>query len=444
MSNVFAQLTVNPFADDVVTEPRRISYSVKGLNARPLEQLLARFRTLTAGDLPRKPVVGQKAQLVVSPDRGYGKSHLLGRLFQSLGDQATLIYLRPFQDPQRVWISILLATVQELERPNQDGVASQLEAFSKGVLAHVAADHMARGPARGYPEVQNAVKNLREHPLKVLGQPSTVLTDWMKSRLQDGSELAKLAGLLREREIELDGRETAWLRVLAGYAFTQPNGLAREAVLKWLRADPLEDDERKILKLTAADNEGRGDSSAQEINDLSFRRLKGLCALASYYRPFVFCFDQTEFYGGDKALVDALGKCIWDVHFSIRNHLTIVTTNSDNWSEAILPIMQRSLRSRFEDEMIMLEGITAEQATELITKRLQDFQFGNADILLYRRRLARGAIQSVSANRRSRPSDEGCRPISVVGCEAAGKDAVGRSVRDRGEYDPYQQGAAPI
>src|SRR5258707_565499 len=166
MSNVFAQLMVNPFADDVVTEPRRISYSVKGLNARPLEQLIARFRALTVGDLPRKPIVDQKAQLVVSPDRGYGKSHLLGRLFQSLGEQATLIYLRPFQDPQRVWISILLATVQELERPNQQGGGSQLEAFSKGVLAHVAADHMARGPVRDYPEVQNAVKDLRAHPLK--------------------------------------------------------------------------------------------------------------------------------------------------------------------------------------------------------------------------------------------------------------------------------------
>ena len=46
---------------------------------------------------------------------------------------------------------------------------------------------------------------------------------------------------------------------------------------------------------------GKGDSSAQEINDLSFRRLQGLCLLASYYRPFVFCFDQTEFYASDPA-----------------------------------------------------------------------------------------------------------------------------------------------
>ncbi len=379
MPNVFSRLKVNPFADDVVTEPRRVSYSVEGLNSRPLEQLIAKFRILITGELPRKPVVDRKAQLVVSPDRGYGKSHLLGRLFQALGEQATLIYLRPFQDPQRVWISILLASIQELERPNQHGVGSQLEVFSKGVLAHVAADHMARGPVRNYSEVQNAMNNLRAHPLKVFDQPTNVLINWMKSRFEDRSELPKLAELLRERDIDLSGRETAWLRVLAGYAFTQPGSLEREAALKWLRGDPLEADELKILKLTTADNEGRGDASAQEINDLSFRRLRGLCALASYYRPFVFCFDQTEFYGGDKALVHALGKCIWDFHFSIYNHMTIVTTNSNNWSEEILPSMQRALRDRF-DEMIMLDGITPEQAKELITKRLQDFQLCDADV----------------------------------------------------------------
>lgn len=124
MTNIFAELEVNPFEDDVVTEPRRVSFSVAGLNDKPLEQLIARFRELTEGELPRRQIPAQKAQLVVSPDRGYGKSHLLGRLFKRLGEEATLIYLRPFQDPQRIWSSILQATIQELERPSQNGQAA--------------------------------------------------------------------------------------------------------------------------------------------------------------------------------------------------------------------------------------------------------------------------------------------------------------------------------
>jgi hypothetical protein len=307
MNNIFAELKVNPFEDDVVTEPRRVTFSVEALNSRPLEQLINKFHILTQEELPRKAVMGQKAQLVVSPDRGYGKSHLLGRLFQALGDQATLIYLRPFQDPQKVWSSILLTTVQELERPNQNGeqVGSQLEAFSKGVLAHVVADHMANGGVRRYPRIQDDLNHLRTHPLKVLAPGSKALIDSMKSRLSDNAELLTLAGLLRKRDVDLNGRGTAWLRVLAGYAFSPTDSPDRDAALKWLRGDPLEDDERGLLKLAVADNEGRGDSTAAQINDLSFRRLKGLCALASYYRPFVFCFDQTEFYGSDKDLVNS-------------------------------------------------------------------------------------------------------------------------------------------
>jgi hypothetical protein len=93
---------------------------------------------------------------------------------------------------------------------------------------------------------------------------------WLKSRFDDRAELGKLGALLKEREINLAQRETAWLKVLAGYAFTPRHSLEREAALKWLRADPLEDDEVAALKLTAADNEGRADSSVQEINELSF------------------------------------------------------------------------------------------------------------------------------------------------------------------------------
>jgi hypothetical protein len=274
VTNIFAELEVNPFEDDVVTEPRRISFSVEGLNDKPLEQLIARFRELTEGELPRWQIAAQKAQLVVSPDRGYGKSHLLGRLFKRLGEEATLIYLRPFQDPQRIWNSILQATIQELERPNQNGeeAGSQLEAFSKGVLVHVAADHMAKGGAKDYSRIQDAIKYLRAHPLKVLGYApgSNALIEWMKSGLGDQMVLQNLAGLLRKQArrnahgggCDLIGREAAWLKVLAGYAFSDVDSLERDAALKWLRGDPLEIEEMNILKLVAADNEGRPDSSA--------------------------------------------------------------------------------------------------------------------------------------------------------------------------------------
>src|SRR5262249_49868815 len=119
MMSGFSSLPINPFEADVIREPREVTYSVQGLNDSPLSHLIAEFERLTMGELPRSPVRSPKAQLVVSPEAGYGKSHLLGRLFQALGPRATQIYLLPFQAPERAWQSILLATVQELDRPSQ-------------------------------------------------------------------------------------------------------------------------------------------------------------------------------------------------------------------------------------------------------------------------------------------------------------------------------------
>ena len=106
MSSVFASLPVNPFEADVIREPREVTFSVQGLNDGALNHLIAEFEQLTVGELPRSPIPPPKAQLVVSPEAGYGKSHLLGRLFQAVGPRATQIYLLPFQAPERAWQSI--------------------------------------------------------------------------------------------------------------------------------------------------------------------------------------------------------------------------------------------------------------------------------------------------------------------------------------------------
>lgn len=147
MTSSYANQQVNPFEDDVVREPREVSFSVKGLNDAPLNALLAKFSTLDSGAPPRsRPARAAKTQLVVSPDRGYGKSHLLGRLFTKLGRRATKVYLRPFQDPNKSWHSILLLTIQELDRPDNEneGVLSQLEALAVGTLAR----NLPRAPTR--------------------------------------------------------------------------------------------------------------------------------------------------------------------------------------------------------------------------------------------------------------------------------------------------------
>ncbi len=319
--------------------------------------------------------------MVISPDRGYGKSHLLGRLFTELGSSATKVYLRPFQDPFKAWHSILLLTVQELDRPDDEkaGAPSQLEALAVGTLAHVIADF-----ADGMRDQSEAVALLRK-----LGNNSDLTEPDTRQRIirlgkmiDDAREIGRLREHLRRRHIDLSGRENAWLRILAACAVGERYGDRRNAALKWLRAEPLESEEVSLLRLEAADNEGQGDSTPQQINDLSFRRLQGLCQLASYYRPFLFCFDQTEFYASDPALIKALGNCIHQFYADLHNHLTVITANQENWTTEILPKIDPPQRDRIDQELLM-EGIRIEGARELIIERLRAFGLSEIDVVRF-------------------------------------------------------------
>ena len=249
MTNPYAIMQVNPFENNVVREPREVSFSVKGLNDAPLNQLLSKFAALDAGELPRsKPIRPDRIQFVVSPDRGYGKSHLLGRLFTALGRKATKVYLRPFQDPYKAWQSILLLTIQELDRPEDETIEapSQLKVLAIGTLAHIVADFAQDGD----PDIARAVPPLRQLASGTLPPaelPSRIA--WLRGLFADTGPINRLSGLLRQRHIDLQGHEKAWLKVLVACAFDEPTGESRRAALKWLRGDPLEDDEVALLRL---------------------------------------------------------------------------------------------------------------------------------------------------------------------------------------------------
>jgi hypothetical protein len=341
-------LAVNPFDDDVVKEPRDIPVSVLGLNDAPLQNVLQTFAKLENGRKQGDQIGAAKAQLVISPERGYGKSHLLGRLFETLDRRATRIYLRPFQDPQKCWHSILLQTVQELERteglgPECESNPTQIGAFANGVISGLTV--------------------LR------IDDKSEPWFKWIRNVFKSRKDLHRLAAKLRAHIPNLNGRHEAWLRVLYGYAFSPEDDWKRTVAVKWIRGEPLESDEVAEIGLAAADNDAKAEMTTAETNELSFHRLAGLCRLAGFYRPFLFCFDQTEFYGTNPELIRIFGNCIEKMFAEIPNQLTVVTANQGNWTEQLQPGIEQAHRDRFSIP-IELESITGAQAKELIRNRL--------------------------------------------------------------------------
>ena len=362
----------NPFEANIVREPRDAPPSAAGLNDAALTALVKAFGELETERATQAPGKLRKAKLVVSPDRGFGKTHLLGRLFAALEGRASTIYLTPFQDPDKPWHSILRMTVDELARPLA-GDSCQLQSLAIGVLARLAAECVADGDISNYPGIVRGADLLR----RLAADPGLALTnksDWIEWLIRPVT-LKGLLGRLRRAGLSLDGRERAWLQVLAAAAGEARYGDTWSAAFKWLRAEALEPHETERLCLDGADNDGANESSPQQVNDLCFRRVRGLCALSSHHRPFVFCFDQTEFFVGDKALIHTFGRCVWQLVDSLSNHLTIITANQNNWINDLTPHIEAPHRDRISDELISLEGVGKSAAAQVLRERLDRGDF---------------------------------------------------------------------
>jgi len=83
MSFVIPGLTVNPFDKDIVHQPRDNPPSVESLNQ---EYWIGCWVHLLSPD--SGPIGERQTELVLSPAPGYGKSHLIGRLFEALSERA--------------------------------------------------------------------------------------------------------------------------------------------------------------------------------------------------------------------------------------------------------------------------------------------------------------------------------------------------------------------
>lgn len=367
----------NPFLDDIATDPRREAGSVAGLNDGALDMLLDAFSTLVQGTLPRIRSNPVKAQLVLSVEPGYGKSHLIGRLFEQLRGRATLVYLRPFASAEACWRSLLHRTVQELNYPDTRGAATtrtdaptQLDAFACGVLSHLVATLIERGDLSAA-DVEASVAYLRKNPLDAFGLMAREHTwsDWL--RVVIPQSYSAMAGELERTGIP--ARECLpWLRILFTLVLKRDNLELRNACTDWIAAVPLDDDVRQAIGLSA------GDVAMQEDDHgLCRRRLVALGCLASYYRPFVLCFDQTDAYADNPELSKQFSHVAEFLLAEMPQQMTVVTANRAPWDEGIRPHFQDAQLARFRRTPISLEGINLRQARSLLQLRLEATETAN-------------------------------------------------------------------
>jgi len=361
----------NPFDDLIVKEPRRREPAVSGLNEQPVRALQARFDRLASGAPPRVSLPADQALLVTSAQPGFGKSHLIGRLFRELHGRATLVYVRPFQNGELAFQSLLSAAVKEMHFPDRADWTSwdpseptQLDALAHGVLGHLVADIIER-QGDGSPL---DIARIRRDPLEAFarGNRGDQWADWMRQTF-DGLRVV-LDRALARRGTVLHSAE--WLAILFAYGYGYPHREPRQACLDWISGQSLSAEQAASIGLRSAEVLD-AEMGADRINHVCRERLVDLCQLASFYRPFVFCFDQTEAYGHAAALARTFGMVVATLINEAANHLTLVTSNQNPWLKTILPHLEEADVQRIAMPAVVLEGLTRSQAEELVRLRLQ-------------------------------------------------------------------------
>lgn len=359
---------VNPFEDNIVFEPRRVERSVSGLNDAALDALAARIRPLLAGPRPRTDVRLSHAILVTSVEPGFGKSHLIGRLLARLGGEATLVYVRPFQNPATCWRSILLRAVQELDYPEGGPSGpTALDALACHTLAELVARAIRAGLVEGA-DGNRAAEYVRADPIRAFGGQDEVWSTWLRQEF--GNLLPFMESELRRSGLGLRALSGSWLRAFFHYIHSREDFSRRTMCVDWMKGEALDPGEIGELGIRPSDLP-RPEDSVAELNDLCKGRLFDLCALAGFYRPFVFCFDQTELYGDNAELAAVFGTVVAEMVQNGLNQMTVVTANLDPWTRLIVPRLQLAYRDRFCSPAIELEGLDIEQARELAGRRLE-------------------------------------------------------------------------
>jgi hypothetical protein len=363
MNSASPSLSPNPFEKDVVHEPRDHPPSVPSLNQETLERLLSRFKNVElSGESPSR-----KAELILSPAPGYGKSHLVGRFFKELGKQAVRVYIPPFETTSSYWQSILLLTVDELDQAdNWDSrgfdESTQLDAFAESVLRRLAAAAIRRGAIqviRGDLSAE-VFESSNEISLRAGQDRASV---WFRGHFLDD-----LLPVLRQQLAPLRLKSAEWPKILYTYLTAPPGSEDRQLCLTWLRYEPLDDTLSASWQLPRAENPVP--EPIENVNVGAWTRLSDLCTLSRFYRPFVFCFDQTEGYTVRPELMSQFGNTVSRLVAECSCQLTVVTANQNIWDARLLPGMDVAHRDRFS-EPHLLKPLSRVEAEELIDLRLK-------------------------------------------------------------------------
>lgn len=311
-----------PFADDFV--------DVTELNASVSGHVLARIDAVRSA-VRRGERVGTSAAVVLGPAGG-GKTHLVGRIRQSAGAQATLVLLRPYFGVGLSLRDVLATTIDHLCRRPKGGTLSQLAVIVSYWLAPeegalfpttAALETHALAPEARAVRIETAVARVLEHV----------------------PELAPVAHLVR-----------------ALLAVGSLDGSARWAELAWLSGR----EPRMATDETAEQGSPLPEGDVLHLLPIG-------ATLAAPVAPVLLVLDQLEnlaLEGEERVL--AYGNLVSELVDSVPCLSIVQLALTSEWIQFIEPRLSLAQRSRIANEKLVLELPSEKQQRGLLLRAWQD------------------------------------------------------------------------
>jgi hypothetical protein len=348
----------NPFADDIFAAGDPLAGETESVFQADALAALQESVGETGGAMGR-------ALVVTAPRAGFGKSHVMARFAEGLGGRALVVPLAfDLESPPR-WDGVLGQVVQKLHRDHghRSGL-TLLDETGRFLFARVNQRLIQSGQIPcTHPAEAVAALDRNYMEMFDFANREQVVARWFSEHFENLVPLTS-AALAPEAAVEPES-VAHWLRVLVAYAQGVEELPSRRLdALNW------------AVHASAGPALGGGgggfiiqDSASPE--QAAKEKLRDLGRLLCLYRPLVFVIDHLDAFYRDGAAGLRIAYFVSELRRLLPRSLSVVCVNQDVWQATFQSQLPSALEDRMGGGFVTLQGLTRDQAADLVQARLE-------------------------------------------------------------------------
>ncbi len=337
---------------------------------------------------------GGTVVLLSAPRAGFGKSHLLARLAEEMGDRAFVVAV-PFDREREALWSALLWRLLETFHATKVGSLSLLDLVARRLFALVN-QQMIRDRQVPCANPAEALAALEDRWAELFDFTSATqpVARWFAEHFERllpfaSTTTGNMAGLPAEAAAH-------WLRVLIAYAQGRNDGEAvRWESLRWSVLQPSGPAlSQKGMSIVSAGLQGEAGAR---------QRVVEFCRLSAGVRPLVLVFDDLDLFHHETASVARIAGFITEMRRLLSRAVQVLSVNEDLWTQTFQRAIPSAIEDRLTGNQITLGGIGRDEAVDLIRTRLTQCGHSPLEVSQFLHRLNLPAWFSHEAGRKISP-----------------------------------------